>query len=190
MTSALYPKGVIPQDLCVGTPVRWYVSEKSISPYVGRVTHLVPSTNKVWVAWPIGYPTQHEPDELIIVPKEEGISPINVDFNGYSSYEKSQSERDFGSLQDALSATSVKMASSIAMQKTQESLLAERRNKIASKVASQFSGDIVQNIRTAATKMKSQGSNDLKAYNSIYSKYASYVSDEVIKEAILDTYES
>jgi hypothetical protein len=178
--------GVVPQDFAIGTPVRWFVSEKNISPYVGRVTHVVPATNKVWVAWPVGYPTQHEPYELIIVPPEQGISPINEDYSGYDSYEKQQSEKAFGVMQPQIVE---KMASKVSMDASISELKQARRDKLASKVAGSFSAEVLENVKTAASGCKESGQTDLQAYSALYSKYASKVSDDAIKDAILSTYE-
>jgi len=58
---ALYPMGVAPEDYSVGDTVKWFIDQNAISPYVGKVTHIVPATNKVWVVWPVGGSTQHNP---------------------------------------------------------------------------------------------------------------------------------
>lgn len=186
MSGALYPMGVVPQDFPVGTPVRWYLSEKSVSPYIGRVTHIVPATNKVWVAWPIGYPTQHDPSELIIVPPEQGISPINVDYGNYNSYEKQLSEKAFGTMNPQIVE---KLASRMTMRSHRDGMLEARRSKLAGKIASSFSSDVVGAIKTAAEECKAKGLSDLQAYGALYSKFASRVSDDTLKESILSTYE-
>ena len=186
MSGALFPMGVVPQDFPVGTPVRWYVSEKSISPYVGRVTHIVPATNKVWVAWPTGYPTQHDPAELIIVPPEQGISPINVDYGNYDSYEKQLSEKAYGTMKPQIVE---KLASKISMEASVELLKEARRDKLASRVASAYVTKHIETVKSAASNCKDAGLSDLQAYSSLYPKYASSMSDDSIKEAILAVYE-
>lgn len=80
-----------------GMHVKLAIGDSSETSYVGRVTHVVPKTDKVYVEWPIGYPTQHDPWELIIVSVAGGISPITSD-TGYSTYDKAKSEALFGKM--------------------------------------------------------------------------------------------
>lgn len=97
---ALYPSSVAPEDFKIGDSVKRYVNELSISPYVGKVVTISPKTYKVWVCWPIGGTEQHGPEELILVPKEQGLSLVNHD-NGYDSYDKQLSAKSFGVLTPA-----------------------------------------------------------------------------------------
>ena len=46
---ALYPMTVAPEVFKPGDHVRKFISERSVSPYTGVVTQVVPSTYKVWV---------------------------------------------------------------------------------------------------------------------------------------------
>lgn len=97
---ALYPSSVAPEDFKIGDSVKRYINEQSISPNPGKVVAISPKTYKVWVCWPVGGTEQHSPEELILVPKEQGLSLVNHD-NGYDSYDKQLSAKSFGILTPA-----------------------------------------------------------------------------------------
>lgn len=83
------------ENFSVGDQVRWFVNEREISPYIGVVTQICPSINKLWVEFPIGGNQQKDPTELILVTKFMGEAPIAED-TGYSSYDKAKSDETYG----------------------------------------------------------------------------------------------
>jgi len=188
---ALFPMGVAPEDFSVGDTVKWFIDQNAVSPYLGKVTHIVPATNKVWVVWPVGGSTQHNPEELIIIPPEQGVSPINTDA-GYSSFEKSKSEKFFGTLNPKVIK---KLASNIVATKDENlsdalasDQLGDSANKLASKVASSYIDKFVGKIQEDVKLCKNASLNDLQAYNKVYGRYSKVASDTFIKDQVFAVY--
>ena len=94
---ALYPMMADAKNFCIGDCVRKFVSERAVTPYIGVVTQVVPSTQKVWVEWPTEN-SQESPELLIKVnPNIDGMPTVCQD-SGYSSWEKTLSEQMQGHL--------------------------------------------------------------------------------------------
>jgi hypothetical protein len=142
----------------VGDQVKWFTSEKSISPYVGVVTQVCPSINKVWVDFPLGGNQQKDPTELILVTPFTGTTPCNED-TGYSSYDKTISDETYGTLRD-------------------------HEKKLATKVACSFATNIVDKIAVDIVQCIKENRTDIQTYQKIYPKYSTVCSDGFIKSAI------
>lgn len=179
---ALYPVSVAAEDYQVGDNVKWF-GDGNVSPYVGKVVAISPKTYKVYVTWPIGETRQHAPEELILVPKYEGMSVVKED-NGYSSYDKEKSKEFFGTMSPSL------------------------REKAASKVMSRYSHFMEMDMRMAAFEnahikvnedfakkasemvinkcmdLKGCGKSSPQAYEVMYEEFHPTVGDDLIKKAI------
>lgn len=94
---ALYPSMVAPESFQVGDSVRKFITEWNVTPFLGVVTHIIPATCKVWVQWPFGN-TPESPERLVKVNPLVSGMPTTVVDRGYSSYEKSLSEKARGSI--------------------------------------------------------------------------------------------
>lgn len=163
----------------VGDQVKWFTSEKSISPYVGVVTQVCPGINKVWVDFPIGGNQQKDPTELILITPFVGTSPVEED-SGYSSYDKAISEENYGTLQEKVK----KMAKSLIAKDESEDL----RSKMASRVASSFADTIVNRIAGDVVSCMGKGLTDIQAYQSLYPTYEKTCSDGFLRSAISKIY--
>ena len=174
---ALFPNSASTDSYKIGDTVRWYISERAISPYIGRVVAINPKTVKIWVTWPVGDTTQHGPEELIFVPPEQGSSPI-TQRGGYDSYEITQSEKYFGKLTPAtmppsdLQKAASDMARQASVSKLAGAFLEERKTVIASEVRS----------------LKASGLGEVQAYLETFGKHGSLVPDEMIREAVTQGY--
>lgn len=175
--SSLYPHSADTNSFKIGDTVRWYINERAISPYVGRVSAISPKIVKIWVTWPVGDTTQHGPEELLFVPPEQGSSPI-VQRSGYDSYDITQSEKYFGKLTPATLTPSE-------LQKSASDLMSKVS---ATKVASDFTKESMSRVASEAAQMKSAGFSDVQAYVNLLGKHIASVSDDVIKDAIQNAY--
>lgn len=94
---ALYPDLVSPTSLVVGAIVKHlpYGSNQSTE-MTGVVTHIIPSTSKVYVSWPHYGNTQHDASELLVITQGHGVESPIVFSTGYTSWEKRKSERLYG----------------------------------------------------------------------------------------------
>ena len=63
---ALYPSMVGPEAFKVGDCVRKFITEWNITPYMGVVSQIAPTANKVWVQWPNAN-TSESPETLVKV---------------------------------------------------------------------------------------------------------------------------
>ena len=172
----------------VGDQVKWFTSEKSISPYVGVVTQVCPGINKVWVDFPIGGNQQKDPTELILITPFVGTTPVNED-TGYSSYDKTISEENYGTLQEKVK----KMAKTMVSKETPVSVKTaseERISKMASKVAEGFADTVITKLASDVVNCINQGMTDIQAYQGLYPKYASICSDVLMRSAISKIYKS
>ena len=93
-----YPAGASALAFKIGAPVRISIDQRNLLPAIGTVYAINPKTNKIFVAWPTGGNTQHAPDELALVPPEQGLPTVVAPAPGYSSWEVAKSERLYGAL--------------------------------------------------------------------------------------------
>lgn len=126
--AGLYPNpSASASNFKIGDKVRWYISENCISPYIGKVTHICPKTNKVWVEFPVGGNQQKDPSELMLANITER-SEITED-TGYDSYERIKSERNFGSLSSKKAKLNIKKGDYIRLKPDAEIYLSTSYNK-------------------------------------------------------------
>jgi len=169
------------ENLKIGTPVRWYFSSKEISPYVGVVTEVCPGINKVWVEFPVGGNQQFSPEDLIIVPPEQGIPLVDKKESSYDNYDKQNSREDYGTFRNY---TVPKLAKTI----VDKSLNVDKLSGLASKVASSFATNTIDKLATDITACKDNKMTDVAAYQDVYQKYSSYCSDHIIRYTIEKIY--
>lgn len=177
-----YPphKSALATNFKVGDPVRWMISQTQISPYVGKISEVCPGINKLWVEFPIGGNQQMAPEELILVPPEQGISPVQHS-TGYSSYDKEISHRDYGTLSDP---KVMKLAESLVAKNASVDSDVYHVTKMASKIAGEFATDIVEKLSADIMGCFDQGYNDISTYQAMYQKYGSKCSDGFLRHAI------
>lgn len=179
---ALYPVSVAAEDYQIGDNVRWFGSAAQLSPYVGKVVAISPKTYKVWVTWPIGDTKQHSPEELVLVPKYEGMSVVPGD-NGFDSYDKQKSEKNFGTMSPS---RREKSASILADQYTK---MLDTHKKMASyeerytKIASDFSIKLADSMLSKAVELKKSGMRETQAYEAMYKNFGKLAGDDLVKEA-------
>lgn len=163
---ALYPMTVAPEDFQVGDCVRKFVTEWNVTPFLGRVTHVVPSTYKVWVQWPIEH-SQESPETLIKVnPSISGMPTVSKD-TGYSSYEKTISEKFRGRLaKNDLS-----------------------KEKMAIRIAHTFATKVIGKLVDDIIRHQEAGLSEVQTYNRVYSKYARTCSDHIMRTSIERIYQ-
>ena len=162
---ALYPMNSAPENFRPGDVVRKFVSEASVSPFVGLVSHIVPSTYKVWVEWPTGV-EQEDPQNLIKVNPLFGLPTVSQSA-GYDSYEKCVSEKNYGQLPNRMASESEKMAI-----------------RIAHTFATGIIGDLVEDV----VSCHEHGMSDFQTYNQVFRKYSNTCSDHIIKFSIMKVY--
>jgi hypothetical protein len=180
--SGLYPHpSGSAENYKVGDQVKWFTSEKSISPYVGVVTQICPGINKVWVDFPIGGNQQKDPTELILITPFVGTSPV-VEDTGYDSYDKTISEKNYGTLRDQVK----KMAKDIVSKEASEN----RVSKMASKVAGSFADTVVTKLAGDVVSCLGKGLTDIQAYQSLYPTYEKTCSDGFMRSAISKIYKA
>lgn len=163
---ALYPSASAPEDFVIGDRVRKFVSERAVSPYLGIVTQIVPSTYKVWVQWPMGTAQAEDPETLIRVNPIFGLPTVHRDM-GYDSYEKSISESLRGKIPKMIRA----------------------HDKMAIRIAHSFATNVVGNLVDDIAQCREEGLKDVQAYDRIYRKYANICSDYIIRSSIGKIYE-
>jgi len=168
----------------IGDQVRWFVSERSISPYVGIVTQICPSINKVWVDFPIGGNQQKDPTELILITPFVGESPVTED-TGYSDYGKVLSDQNYGTLREE---SSKKLANRMVAKELGKKLEGNRIAKMASKVAGSFAHDVVEKLASDVAECVQKGMTDIQAYQSVYPQYEKICSDGFLRSAIKKIY--
>jgi len=185
--AALYPISVAAEDFKVGDNVRWFTSSTDVSPYVGKVVAVSPKTYKVWVTWPIGETQQHAPEELILVPKFQGMSVVQED-NGYDSYDKQMSAETFGTMTPSFreKAASVVARSFEAMVDMHNKMASFRKN--ADDLTAQHALRVANTVMDEAASLRSAGKTAMQAYDIMYDKHGSYLSDSLIKQALTQEY--
>ena len=162
---ALFPMMSAPEDFCVGDCVRKFISEQAVTPFIGIVTHIVPSTYKVWVQWPVEH-SQESPETLVKVnPVIFGMPTVRKD-QGYSSYEKSISERLHGQIPKR----------------------ASEQSKMVLRIAHTFATTVVGKLVDDIVTHLEKGLSEVQAYNRIYDKYASICSDYIMQSSIKKVY--
>lgn len=178
--SGIFPHSVGAKDFDVGQQVRWYSNEKEKSPYIGVVTEIAPSSNKVYVEWPVGGNQQMDPTDLMIVtPESDGVSPIKSE-TGYSSYEKEKSKKQRGKFSPKV----LKLAERIAASSQDLSPEEYRTKKMASYIAGRFSNTVVKKLAADIVNCKKYGMSDIESYQSLYSDYQNKCSDHFLRSAI------
>lgn len=158
---ALFPMMSAPENFRPGDVVRKFVSDLNVSPYVGTVTHISPSTYKVWVQWPVAH-EQESPETLIKINPLLGIPTATEDM-GYDSYEKNVSERLYGSIPKRVMA----------------------EDKMAIRVAHTFAHDIIGRLIDDVASCQEEGLTDFQTYNRMYVKYSNTCSDHIMKYAVM-----
>lgn len=173
------------ENFKVGDPVRWFVNENSISPYVGTVTEIFPSVNKVQVEFPVGGSQQKDPTELIIVPPESGKSTVNED-TAYDSIAKNYSQKDYGTLRDETK----KMAARMVAKEKSKKAAVEHLSKMASRVAVKFADEVVTKLAADVVKCVDKGMSDIQTYQNLYPQYEKICSDSFMRSAITKIYKA
>jgi hypothetical protein len=147
-----------------GDCVRKFISERAVTPYLGVVTHSVPATQKVWVEWPTEH-TQESPELLIKVnPAIFGMPTVKQD-SGYSSWEKTLSEKMQGHLPKRIAS-----------------------EPMAIRIANTFAIKIVGRLVDDISECKKASLTDVQTYNRLYEKYSSVCSDHILKTSIQKIY--
>lgn len=162
---ALFPMTVPAEAFKPGDTVRKWISERSVTPFVGVVTHIVPSTYKVWVQWPIDH-SQEAPETLVKVNPAISGMPVSIKDTGYDSYEKSLSEKFRGRI-------------------PKRHLASE---KMALRVAHTFATNVVGKLVDDISACHDQGLKDVQAYEHVYRKYADTCSDYIIRSSVEKVY--
>ena len=178
---ALYPSAVAAEDFCVGESVRKFITESSVTPYLGVVTQISPPTYKVWVQWPFGNATPEDPEYLIKVnPAIYGMPAVTLD-SGYDSAEKMDSIKNFGQIPHRVTPSRDNTAPN--------TLIINATDKMAIRVAHTFADGVIGKLVNDICACKDEGLNDLHTYNRIFDKYGNYCSDHIIKASIESVYE-
>jgi hypothetical protein len=187
---ALYPSMVAPESFRVGEAVRKFISDKSVTPFLGTVTQVVPSTYKVWVQWPTAH-VQESPEDLIKVNPAVCGMPTALQDMGYDSYEKNVSERSQGMIPGrtdvAIKPPVVVPMSAMPMNLISRPMLASE--KMALRVAHTFATTVVDKLVEAIVVAKEQGLSDIQTYNRTYDKFSSICSDHIIRSSIQRIYD-
>lgn len=163
---ALFPMMVGPEVFRPGDCVRKFITQDSLSPFSGVVTHIVPATSKVWVQWPVEH-AQESPETLIKVnPAIFGLPTAILD-SGYNSYEKQLSEKLYG--------------------KIPKRVLAD--DKMAIRVAHTFCEGLIKRLVDDVISHKEAGLTDIQTYNRVYRKYSSVCPDHIVRYSIQKLYD-
>jgi len=184
---ALFPSMVAPESFRVGDAVRKFINDRNVTPFLGTVTQVVPSTYKVWVQWPTAN-TQESPEDLIKVNPAFCGMPTAIQDAGYDSYEKSLSERFRGALPQR---TDIALKPSIISPAMSMGLIPQRMlaaDKMALRVAHTFATTVVDKLVDSIVEAKEENLSDLQTYNRIYPKFSSICSDHIIRSSIQRIY--
>lgn len=183
----LYPNpSAAPENFKVGEAVKYFINEREISPYVGKVTAICPGIHKVWVEWPVGGNTQMDPEYLIKVPPFQGLPTVDGE-TGYSSFDKARSKKEYGTIKQD---KAIKLAHKIINEKISAEGKIDKVKELASKVASSFATNVIEKLSSDVIECKDQNFSDIEAYQKVYPKYASTCSDHIIRYAIDNIYAS
>jgi len=162
-----------------GDQVRWYVGDAHISPYVGVVVHLHPGIQKVDVDFPVGGVTRLSPEDLILVTRFVGETTSAPDGGDYSGYDKTRSDKAYGTFDQNLR----DMAKSVASKKA-----SSEGKSSAQAVAERFAADVVEDLAADVAECVSSGIKDVEAYQKLYPKYASKCSDAFLRGSVKRVY--
>jgi len=173
---ALFPSMVAPEVFQVGDCVRKFVSEQSVTPFIGVVAQVCPTTYKVWVQWPTEN-TQEDPETLIKVNPLVSGMPTSIIDRGYGSYEKGLSERKRGQIPRRI--TPSRDLPPMRVTATEKAVI-----RIAHTFATEVVGKLVDDI----CKCYKNKLSDVQAYNRIFQKYGTICSDHIIKASIGKVY--
>lgn len=176
----LFPNpSAAPEAFRPGDQVRWYIGDAHISPYVGTVTAVHPKLVKVDVEFPVGGNQRLSPEDLILVTRFTGESVLGDNIGGYEGYDKNKSEECYGTPEHNLRALSLGASSKGASAKEVPS---------AKLVAKKFATDVVEPIAEDLLACHRNGWCDVRAYQTIYAKYASNCSDVFMRGAVKKVY--
>jgi hypothetical protein len=140
-------------------------------------------TYKVWVQWPNGNATPEDPETLIKVnPAIYGMPTVHTDM-GYDSVEKSVAERNFGKIVQRVTPSRDLTAP------RKMPFVINATDKMAIRVAHTFADGIIGKLVNDISACKSEGLNDLRAYNRVFEKYGNFCSDHIIRASIQRVYE-
>jgi len=160
---SLFPNFTAPEAFRPGDCVRKFVSPINLS-YIGIVTHIIPATYKVWVQWPNAV-SQEDPQELVRVnPAIHGLPSVLVD-KGYSSYEKTRSEKRFGKIPKFASV-----------------------DKMSIRIAHNFASEVIDKVLENIEASKRDNLSDVQAYNRVYEKYGTICSDHILQYSVRKVY--
>jgi hypothetical protein len=166
---ALYPMMVAAEEFTPGDCVRKFITDHTVTSFTGVVSHIVPATQKVWVQWPTEVASE-SPETLVkINPAIAGLPTALTDM-GYSSYEKTRSDRRFGPspLKPRMMTASEKMAV---------------------RIAHDFATTVVNKLVDEICACQEESLSDVKAYDRIYRKFGTICSDYIIRSSIKKVYE-
>lgn len=181
----IYPNpSAAAENFKVGDQVRWFANENSISPYVGTVTEICPSINKVQVEFPIGGSQQKDPTELIIVTPQFGKSTVKED-TAYDSIAKTYSQKNYGTLRDETK----KMAARMVVKEMNKKTAVEYLSKMASKVAAKFADEVVTKLAVDVIDCVNRGMSDIRTYQNLYPRYEKICSDSFLRSAVKKIYD-
>lgn len=90
----LFPASIAAEDFRIGQLVRWVISDRQISPYVGKICAIYPAIQKLDVIFPIGGKQQRAPEELLpITPFSDMgyvVGPESMESNNYSGFNEEE----------------------------------------------------------------------------------------------------
>jgi len=173
---ALFPSMVAPEIFQVGDCVRKFVSERSVTPFIGVVAQVCPTTYKVWVQWPTEN-TQEDPEVLIKVNPDVVGMPTSIIDRGYGSYEKSLSERKRGQIPRRVTPS-----------RDLPPVRVTATDKMVIRIAHTFATDVIGKLVDDICKCYKDEFSDVQAYNRIFYKYGTICSDHIIKSSIEKVY--
>jgi len=128
-------------------------------------------------------------EELIIVPPEQGESPVSVDSRLQLVREKDKSEKFFGTLSPKVIK---KLAHSVVSAKDERlaGLLVEKEEtpKMASKIADTFAANNINKVTERVMMCKQAGLSDLQAYHKMYDLYSKTASDTSLRDSVFSVY--
>lgn len=165
---ALYPMMSAAEDFRPGDSVRKWITQSQVTPFFGTVAQIAPASQKVWVQWPTEN-TSESPETLIKVIQPLGLPTALTDM-GYSSYEKTRSEKRFGP-------SPLKVRGMTAT------------DKMAVRVAHSHASETVDKLINSVCACKKEGLSDIKTYDNIFRKFGSVCPDYIIRETIRKVYE-
>jgi hypothetical protein len=90
-SSDLYPMAVNPSNFTRGDSVKKIYTDKITTPYVGVVTAVIPSTNKVEVQWPWGIGLEDPWDLIKVNPLIH--PPVVKEDKSYSTYQSQKAQK-------------------------------------------------------------------------------------------------